>query len=390
MDEQLKTEHDISHASDLRAANESADTGRPASVARTLTFTACALLVSVVVTGSVARQDKQRFTGELKAEVAQLIAPADGVVELMNVTSGQIVLPGAELFIIRDTQLEEQLRKAQSTLDGLQIDFAAASARSKLELQQRKAELESATFDTELTLTSLLQQQFQQSFESTALGDYLKLFDALASTGSPPIDLRSITLPRRSDEYNRVRAMIERAEVENSLDALQTRVELCESRLKDLRDSISSLPDQIETAHRIPVIQASIQGVSDELEELQSLQAERSVSSLIYGMAGALRVHEQKSVSQGELLLEVFDRDHEFVTVDLPASLVASLDDCQPVTLYFPDEEERQGRIESIPPQLTLDTKGSGYEATVSLRIHSTGKPWPTLPIGSSLEVSID
>jgi multidrug efflux pump subunit AcrA (membrane-fusion protein) len=390
MDEQLETEHDINHTSDLRTANESAGPGRPASIARTLAFTACALLISAVVTGSVARQDKQRFTGELTAEVSQLIAPADGVVELMNVTSGQIVLPGAELFIIRDTQLEEQLRKAQSTLDGLQIDFAAASARSKLELQQRKAELESATFDTELTLTSLLQQQFQQSFESTALGDYLKLFDALASTGSPPIDLRSITLPRRSDEYNRVRAMIERAEVENSLDALQTRVELCESRLKDLRDSISSLPDQIETAHRIPVIQASIESVSAELEELKSLQAERSVNSPIYGMAGVLRVQEQKSVSQGELLLEVFDRDHEFVTVDLPASLVASLNDAQLVTLNFPDEEERQGRIQSIPPQLTLDTTGSSNEATVSLRIHSTGKPWPTLPIGSSLEVSID
>ena len=363
---------------------------RPASITRTLTMTTVALILSVAVTGSVARQNAHRFVGILKAEVSRLSAPADGVVEWMEVKPGQIVLPGTELFIIRDTQLEQRIRKAEQTLDGFRIDLAAADARSELELQQRTAELESSAFETELTLTGLMEQHFQQSFESTALGDYLSLFDALASTEIPPINLKSLAMPNQTREYDRLRAMIERSDVENSLEALQARIELCESRLKELRGTIAALPIRIEAAHLIPVIQASIDSTTSELEELRNLESERTVNSPIYGMAGVLRVQAQESVSEGELLVEIFDRDREFVTVSLPMSLVASLEANQRVTLHFPNDEEREGVVDSIPPQLTVEDNGASSESTFSLKIRSVGKPWPTLPIGSSLEVSIE
>lgn len=396
MDEQLIPQSGVTHlqadAEQSTGQNHQVATApaRPASLTRTLTMTTAALLLSVVVTGSVARQNSSRFIGVLKAEVSKLSAPADGVVEWMEVKPGQIVLPGTELFIIRDTELEERIRKAELTLDGFRIDLAAAEARSELELQQRTAELESSAFETELTLTGLLQQHFQQSFESTALGDYLNLFDSLASTEVPPINLKSLAMPDQTREYDRLRAMIARSDVENSLEALQTRIDLCESRLKELRSSIASLPDRIEAAHKIPVIQASIKRATSELEELKSLAAERTVNSPIYGMAGVLRVQEQASVSEGDLLVEIFDRDREFITVSLPMSLVASLEANQHVKLYFPDDEDREGVIDSIPPQLTSEENGTSSEATFSLKIRPVGKPWPTLPIGSSLEVSIE
>lgn len=363
---------------------------RPASIARTLTMTTVALFLSIAVTGSVARRDTVRFPGVLKAEVSRLSAPADGVVEWMDVTPGQIVLPGTELFIIRDTQLEQRIRQTENTLNGFRTDLAAAQARSELELQQRTAALESSAFDTELTLTGLLQQQFQQSFESTALGDYLNLFDALASTEIPPVNLSSLSMPVQDREYDRMRAMIERSEVENRIEALQTRIELCEGRLKELRGAIASLPEQIRAAHRIPVIQASISSTVAELDSLKTLEAERTVNSPIYGMAGVLRVQEQESVSAGDLLVEIFDRDREFVTVCLPMSLVARLDNNQKVTLHFPNDEEREGLIESVPPQLTSEDSSFSDESGCSLKIHPVGKPWPTLPIGSSLEVSLE
>jgi multidrug efflux pump subunit AcrA (membrane-fusion protein) len=362
---------------------------RPTTLIRTVTFTSIAILLSAVVTGSAARQGGNRFIGELKAEVAKLCAPADGVVEWMEVKPGQIVLPGTELFIIRDTQLEQQIRKAELTLDGFRVDLAAAAARSELELQQRTAELDAAAFETELKLTGLLQQQFQNNFETTALGDYLSLFDSLASTKIPPVDLRMLAIPRQSKEYDRLRAMIERSEVENGLDALQTRIDLCEARLVELQRTVENLPVQIEAAHRIPVIRASIDSVSLELDDLKELEAERSVKSPIYGMAGVLRVQELESVDQGDLLVEVFDRDREFVTVSLPTSLVAKLQADQHVKLHFPNDEDREGVIDSIPPQLMPEEKGENSESTFSLKVRSIGKPWPTLPIGSSLEVSI-
>lgn len=361
----------------------------PASMTRTATVITIALLLSVVLTGSASRQDKVRFTGELNAEVSRLVAPADGIVEWMEVKPGQVVLPGTELFLIRDTQLEERIRKAETTLEGFRIDLAAAEARSELELQQRTAELESAAFETELTLTGLLQQQFQKNFESTALGDYLNLFDALASTEIPPVDLKTLAMPGKTQEYDRLRAMIERSEAENNLDALQARIELCETRLKELRRSISGLPVRIEAAHRIPVIQASIDSASSELEDLKTQEAERAIKAPIYGMAGVLRVDEQESVSQGDLLVEIFDRDREFVSVCLPMSLVATLEAGQHVELHFPNDEDREGEIDSIPPQLMSEENRATGSETFAVKVRSVGKPWPTLPIGSSLEVSI-
>ena len=389
MEEQFTTGESAGDQTADHEQRSSSQPARPTTLIRTLTFTSIALLLSAVVTGSVARQSGDRFIGELNAEVSKLCAPADGIVEWMEVKPGQIVLPGTELFIIRDTQLEERIREAELTLDGFRVDLAAAAARSELELQQRTAELDAAAFDTELTLTGLLQQQFQKNFETTALGDYLSLFDSLASTEIPPVDLRMLAMPRQTQEYDRLRAMIERSEVENGLDALQTRIDLCEARLKELRRTVENMPVRIEAAHRIPVIRASIDSVSSELEELKQLEAERSVKSPIYGMAGVLRVQELESVAHGDLLVEVFDRDREFVTVSLPTSLVAKLEAGQRVELYFPNDEDREGEIDSIPPQLMPEEKGANNESTFSLKVRSIGKPWPTLPIGSSLEVSI-
>ncbi|MGZ0173825.1 MAG: HlyD family efflux transporter periplasmic adaptor subunit [Planctomycetales bacterium] len=373
----------------VHVADQSSNPQRPASLFRTLSMTTVALVLSVVVTGSVARENGTKFIGVLKAEVSRLSAPADGIVEWMEVKPGQIVLPGTKLFIIRDTQLEERIRKAELTLDGFRIDLAAAAARAELELQQRTASLDSEAFDTELTLTGLLQQQFQHDFESTALGDYLDLFDALASTKIPPVNLKSLAMPDKSQDYDRLRAMIERSEVENSLEALQTRIDLCEARLKELRATINGLPARIEAAHRIPAIQTAIDTTSSELEELKSLEAERAVDSPIYGMAGVLRVQELEAVLEGDLLVEIFDRDREFVTVSLPMSVVATLDSDQNVTLHFPNDEEREGRIDAIPPQLMSEEGHANGEATFPVKVLSTGKPWPTLPIGSAIEVSI-
>jgi multidrug efflux pump subunit AcrA (membrane-fusion protein) len=373
-----------------QVVDRSSDPDRPASLLRALSMTTAALVLSVVVTGMVAQRDESRFTGVLNAEVSRLSAPADGIVEWMDVKPGQIVLPGTELFIIRDTQLDERIRKARLTLDGFRIDLAAAAARAELEIQQRTTTLDSEAFDTELTLTGLLQQQFQHDFESTALGDYIDLFDSLASTEIPPVNLKLLAMPDKSQDFDRLRAMIERSEVENSLEALQTRIDLCEARLKELRDAIDALPTRVEAAHRIPVIQASIDSTTAQLQELQSLEAERTVNSPIYGMAGVLRVQELEAVSEGDLLVEIFDRDREFVSVSLPMSLVATLEAGQEVTLHFPNDEERHGRIDSIPPQLMAEQSGPASEATFPVKVLSVGKPWPTLPIGSALEVSIE
>jgi hypothetical protein len=57
------------------------------------------------------------------------------------------------------------------------------------------------------------------------------------------------------------------------------------------------------------------------------------------------------------------------------------------LVLAFPGSIPRLGRLEAIPPQ-TADL-GERGESTIELKIVPTGKPWPEVPFGSTVDVSL-
>ena len=360
---------------------------RPASAVRSAAIVSAAFFVSVCLTGSLAWRGGEQFAGSLTADVFRIESPASGVIEWLAVKPGQVVVPGEELFVVRDTGLSLKLASLESEIARLTGELESAQARCDLEFNTRSAAINSDVFDTELTLAGLLREQFQQTFETSAVDRASELYDALVAVGPSPISLNSLSRPRSSAEESSLMELVERASQENEREAVAARISLCESRIQDLTAGRESLQKTVKAAFGIESLKARIEDAQARADELRQQEEALTIRSPVYGMAGLTRAAEGGEVQHESLLLEVFDRDREFVEVDLPSRVASMLEAGRRVSLHFPGGDKLEGRIETVPPQVSVtDVK---TDPTIPVRIRPTGKAWPTLPIGTSIGVTL-
>lgn len=368
--------------------SEAADL-RPASGRLTLTLVALAFLGSITLLVSIVRSDAERYPGTLTAETTRLTAPADGIIELVDVRSGQVVLPGRELFIVVDEGLDREIKAAEHQADLLKTSLSRAKARADVELQRHGRETDREIFETEIVLTELIRSQYQRDFEETAWSRSPNYFEALASNSIPQIDLKSLTIPPQvAAENSRLKSIIEKGGIENDKETLKTRIDLCETRIHELRSGKQKLAETIRAANGIPRLEDELAEARDAIDELQSREAALVVRSPVYGMAGVVDVPERASVAEGTVLLEIFNRDAEYVEAQLPSRLAPQVRAGLRVAVHFPGDEDREGEIEAIPPQVEPTSKGA-CDACLKIRIKAVGRAWPTLPIGTDVSVSL-
>jgi len=355
----------------------------------TLTLVAIAFVGSIALLSSLSGSDADRYPGTLTAETTRLAAPADGVIELVDVRSGQVVLPGRELFVVVDEGLDREIQAAERQADLLKTNLSRANARADVELQKHARETDREVFETEIVLTELLRSQYQIRFEETAWSRSPNYFDALASTSIPQIDLRSLAVPPHvAAESSRLQSIIEKGGIENDQETLKTRIDLCETRIRELRSGKQKLAETIRAAHGIPRLEDELAAARGAIDELQSRETALVVRSPVYGMAGVVDVFERASVSEGATLLEIFDRDAEYIEAELPSRLAPQVRAGLQVAVHFPGDEHREGEVESIPPQVEPAQKGK-CDACLKIRIKAVGRAWPTLPIGTDVSVSL-
>ncbi len=366
-----------------------AEISRPASGRLTLGLITGAFVGSIMLMGGLMSSDAERYPGTLTAATTRLTTPADGIIELVNVRSGQVVLPGRELFVVVDEGLDREVQAAQQQADLLKTNLARAIARADVELQKHGRETDREIFETEIVLTELLHSQYQLRFEDTAWTRSPNYFDALASNSIPNVDLKSLAIsPEVAAENSRLKAIIEKGGMENDQETLKTRIELCETRIRELRGGRQKLEETIRAANGVPRLEDELNAAREAVDELQNREAALTVRSPVYGMAGVVSVAERQPVTAGTTLLEIFDRDHEYVEAQLPSRLAPRIRAGLRVAVHFPGEEDREGEIEAIPPQVAPGTGGKS-DAQLSVRIKAVGRAWPTLPIGTDVSVSL-
>ena len=362
---------------------------RPASGRMTLALVAIAFVGSITLLTSLISSDAEHYPGTLTAETTRLTAPADGIVELVDVRSGQVVLPGRELFIVVDEGIDREVQAAERQADLLKTDLSRANARADVELQKHGRETDREIFETEIVLTELIRSQYQREFEETAWSRSPNYFEALASNSIPQIDLKSLAIPPQvAAENSRLKSIIEKGGIENDQETLKTRIDLCETRIRELRSGKHKLAETIRAANGIPRLENELSAARDAIDELQSREAALVVRSPVYGMAGVVGVPERSPVSEGTVLLEIFDRDAEYVEAQLPSRLAPQVRAGLRVAVHFPGDEDREGEIEAIPPQVEPSSKAAS-DACLKVRIKAVGRAWPTLPIGTDVSVSL-
>jgi multidrug efflux pump subunit AcrA (membrane-fusion protein) len=362
---------------------------QPASGRMTLGLIAAAFAGSITLMASLMSSDAEQYPGILTAATTRLATPADGIIELVDVRSGQVVLPGRELFIVVDEGLDREIQAARQQADLLKTNLDRAIARADVELEKHGRETDREIFETEIVLTELLHSQYQQRFSDTAWSRSPNYLDALASNSIPEVDLKSLAIsPEVAAENSRLKAIIEKGGLENDQQTLKTRIELCETRIRELRSGRRKLEETIRTANGVPRLEDELDAAREAVDELQNREASLTVRSPVYGMAGVVDVTERQSVTAGATLLEIFDRDHEFVEAQLPSRLAPRIRAGLRVAVHFPGEEDREGEIEAIPPQVAPHMNGQS-DAQLRVRIKAVGRAWPTLPIGTDVSVSL-
>lgn len=361
------------------------------SVVRAAIAVTVALTLSVLATAFVATSTDDRYAGTLMTGSVLITSPATGEFETLDVASGEIVLPERELFLVTDEERDQRILEARNRVGRIQSQLAAAQATARVRSEEQLASINSEVFDTEMHLADFLRLHFQHKFEVTAWTDYLDPGDALASSETPPIDLESAILRRHPDSGEaRIRAIISRATSENEVESLEAKISLCESRLSSLQKQRDKIVEANRVSLGIATILDQLSVAQVELAELESSPAEHIVVSPAFGMTGLIRRETGDHVNKGDVLLELFDRDDEFVRIEFPSRVAAQLRKGTRVTLEFPGDEQRLGEIDDVPPQVTSPADGEQTDSRIAVRVVPCGRAWPTVPVGSTVHASFE
>lgn len=365
------------------------DEARP-SIIRAAAAVSGALVLSVLATALVATSTEETYPGTLMTNSVTISSPATGNIEPLEFASGEIIIRGRELFLVTDEELEQRTLSAQKRVREIESRLAAAEATAKMRSDELLASVKSEIFDTEMKLADFLRKHFQHKFEVTAWSDYLDPQDALVSTVTPPINLESAIMGRNRDSAEaRIRAIISRANSENEVDSLEAKIGICDRRIKSLQKRSEEIVESTEISLGIAVIREQLQTAKAELVSQQDEQADHLVVSPAYGMTGLIQHRTGDRVHKGDVLLEVFDRDDEFVRVEFPSRLAAQLRKGTPVSLIFPGDEAREGEIDEVPPQVTSPAQGEETDSRIAVRVIPCGRAWPTLPVGSTVYATL-
>jgi multidrug resistance efflux pump len=365
------------------------DSQKRPSVLRAASLVAGALVLSVAATALVAGFSEEQFPGTLMTDSISVLSPATGRIEEISVASGEIILPDTELFLISDEELQGRIAAIQLRVRQLQSQLVAAQANAEIRSGQQVAVINTEIFETELQLADFLRRHFQHKFEVTAWTDYLDPADSLASNQAAPVDLKSAIIPRRPDAGEaRIRAIISRATSANEVESLEAKIEMCERRLETLRGQSQLIAEATEASLGIAELREQLESSEADLAEIESESTEYSVEAPRYGMTGLIRHAVSGQVKKGEVLVDLFDRDEEFVVVEFPSRMAPQIRKGARVNLVFPGNEEREGQIKEAPSHVTSPANGQQVESSIAVRVAPAGRAWPTLPVGSTVYAS--
>lgn len=370
-------------------AGQPAESQKRPSVLRAAAFVAGALVFSVAATVLVAGFSEELFPGTLMTESVSVVSPVTGRIEEIGISCGEIILPDRELFLITDEELQERVSTAQNQVRQLESQVASAQASSLIRSGQQLAFINTEIFETELQLADFLRRHFQHKFEVTAWTNYLDPVDALASNQTAPVDLKSAIIPRRPDAGEaRIRAIISRATSANEVESLEAKIEMCERRLETLRGRSELIAESTEASLGVTELLEELRSAEANLAALETEPAEYSVEAPGYGMTGLIQYSVKSQVRKGDVLVDLFDRDDEFVVVEFPSRMAQQIRKGARVKLVFPGDEEREGQMMESPSQVTSPARGEQHESRIAVRVAPAGRAWPTLPVGSTVYAS--
>lgn len=325
-------------------------------------------------TGAAAFRSFNRYeksVGYLQAKTRGLYPGRDARIAEILVKPGDIVEPGSPLITLQDLQLERRIRDSQQRISVQKALIEERIARAEVELHNRKQAIQAEIFSVSLQKTSIERSPPPGSDQSGVTGASVRpiaegdVSPAIVSAADP-----STFVPQ---------------------------IRLCDDRLAHLEKELTELPDTIKVACGVKTAESRLKHLEHDLAELEQEQRTLTLQADSHGTVGLLQAQVGDLVEARHRIVSLMDEDQPYLLVKIPSGRLADYAPGTPLQLLFPGNLERQGRVETIPPQAEAprlpngtDERSASAPAQVAIVVTPCGAEWPKIPFGATVEVCRD
>jgi len=377
---------------------------RPSSVFRTLTILTCALMAGFFVVYLLGQHRNQPLSGVLSADITSVRVPAPARLTDVHVKAGDEVFSGQPLLTLEKLEHLAMIENSEKSLKEVERELRRLEAQAAIELEWRKKDVERELADVRVqiaearTLTGYPAQSTRQSGTpvspvsarnarsrpaKTSTPGGIMFFSRsgkVSPPGQPGGNLPAPAPPVRVAEVVRDGVVSDSPQI--TVDPAAP-LEAEKARLESLRSGLSTT---VEDAIGVTNVKAQYLEARAQLENLKAASREIKVQSPVYGIVGQVRYRKGDDMLEGEIMLRILHTDRRYVMVYLPTRRVHEMSAGQEVELRFPGNHEYRGQVIDMPLMADAASEDSG-ETMAAVRIEPVGKVWPSVPIGSQIDV---
>jgi len=407
----------------------------PASILRTVTLLACALLVGFFTISMLGRQRNQPLTGVLSADITSLCVPAPARLTAVHVKPGQEVFSGQPLLTLEKLEHLAILDEHERSVRKLEMDLKRAEAQARIELEWRTGDVDRSLWDIRLQIAEhrngVLNQRQKVAANSSPGHSSSAGMRSTATSVSPvsshnlltqvrttspsggllffsgsgqvtpastmpvnSVPVRVAEAPRdgvftdspesfyRDDTASGLQRQAEEADSSHVETPEASSLETEEVRLKAVRES---LPLTVRQAMGVDAVKGQLEEATHRLENLKSVSREVQVNAPVYGVVGQVRYRQGDDLPNGEIMLRILHTDRRYIIVHLPTRRVNEMQVGQEVELIFPGQQQFRGQVVDVP--VLADSSAQSGDTVAAVRIEPLGRLWPMVPVGSQIDV---
>lgn len=330
----------------------------------------------------------ETYVGSLQAPKTVITAKNNAIIQEIYVKEGQIVSSGDIVVALFDHDLDQNWKAKQQELVALESQLEQSKAKTEVELALRNKEIDSEVFNAKLKSSQYLKEQYIHQITNLAWQDFLQDYNSVSSNGSTEEVFRSLVYESRLPDENRITAMLRQESARNSAEVFSARVKLCEEQMAELKAIQKKLPNQIRLAMGVEVMMNRLAQVNSELKQLESERDALQLKAGGYGMVGLFEKEVGDPVQNGASIVELFDKEHPFLVVEVPSRKICLFKKGTEVKISFSGNVKGNGVVQRISEQ-AIQKSGSS-ESVILVYIEPAGRLWPDLPIGSTIDVSLE
>ena len=358
----------------------------PAPPLRIAAFAALALIAGIAAAWGLTRRSAPTFAGRIEARTTCVTAQRSGIVIELLAREGDCVTLGDPLVSLADGELQAEIARQQEEITTRTSELQQAQALADVDLAWRIKELDADIAEAQLRSADYLKEKFNHELEQSMWNDVLAEHETVMFDQGDNV-FKSIVLKSRLPSEQRLNAALRQETASNAVEVSAAQVEICEQRLAVLRQLKEELPQRIREKAGVSVVERRLAESQAELERLQSRETQLTIESPAVGTVGVFRRQPGDQLQPGDSIVELLDDAQRWLVVDVPSTEITRFAPESKLEVTFPGGQTREGRVIHIAPQTRPDANGT--EAVVTVRAEQIGRLWPTVPIGSRVEVRL-